>query len=263
MDGLGELGALVRRHRSDAGMSGAELARRAGASQPSVWRVESGRRLSDVAVVVGIARALALDSAIERELVDLARAAYGGSARPRVDSGVSMIAGQFGRYLAAAGIVRSFSYGAIPELLRTVDYAAAAGLRNARSGTAVSGVLADQSRSFLFVLTDSVLRTWPGEADMAEQLRQITVLATRPNVSLGVIPPGASLPCVPLHGFTVADEHAVYVETFTTELTFTNADDVAAYLGCFALFERAAVFGDAAHAAVARAADDFARLTQH
>lgn len=260
MDGLSELGALVRRHRSDAGLSGAELARRAGVSQPSVWRVESGRRLSDVAVVVRIARALALDSAVERELVDLARTAYGGSARPRVDSGVSMIAGQFGRYLATAGLVRSFSSGAIPELLRTGDYAAAAGLHYAPSGSAASGVLADESRSFLFVLTDSVLRTWPGDADMTEQLRQVAALARRPNVRLGVIPSGAPLPRVPLHGFTLADEHAVHVETFTTELTFTNADDVAAYVGCFALFERAAVYGDAAHAAVARAAEDFSRV---
>lgn len=117
MDGLGDLGALVRRHRSDAGLSGAELARRAGVSQPSVWRVESGRHLSDVAVVERIATALALDSAMEREL---ARAACGTSARPRVDSGVSMITGQFGRYLAAARLVRSFSSAAIPDLLRTL-----------------------------------------------------------------------------------------------------------------------------------------------
>jgi transcriptional regulator with XRE-family HTH domain len=89
MDGLGELGALVRRHRSDVGLSGAELARRAGVSQPSVWRVESGRRLSDVAVVEQIALALTLDPSVERELVELARDAYGASARPRVDSGVS------------------------------------------------------------------------------------------------------------------------------------------------------------------------------
>jgi transcriptional regulator with XRE-family HTH domain len=63
MEPLRELGALVRRSRSDAGLSGAELARRAGVPQPSVSRVEAGRRLEDVAVVERLVSALALDAA--------------------------------------------------------------------------------------------------------------------------------------------------------------------------------------------------------
>lgn len=262
MDGLGELGALVRQRRSDAGMSGAELARQAGVSQPSVWRVESGRRLSDVAVVERIAAGLALDSAMERELVELARAAYGASARPRVDSGVSMISGQFGRYLAATRLVRSFSSAAIPELLRTADYATAAGLRDATHGNAADDLLADESRSLVFVLTDAALRTWPGDADMGEQLSRVAALAERPNVSIGVIQSGRLLPRVPLHGFMIAGDDAVHVETFTAELTLTNPDDVAAYSGCFAEFEQAAEFGDAAMDAITRAAADFRHLTR-
>lgn len=262
MDGLGELGALVRRRRFDAELSGAELARRAGVSQPSVWRVESGRRLSDVAVVERIASALALDSAMERELVELARAAYGASARPRVDSGVSMITGQFGRYLAAARLVRSFSSAAIPELLRTASYSAAAGLRDVPSGSVADGLLTDESRSLVLVLTDAALRTWPGDADMGEQLSRVAALAERSNAGIGVIRPGTRLPRVPLHGFTIADDDAVHVETFTAELTLTNRDDVAAYAGCFAVFEQAAVFGEAAVDAITRAAADFARLTR-
>jgi transcriptional regulator with XRE-family HTH domain len=261
MDGLGELGALVRRRRSNAGLSGAELARRAGVSQPSVWRVESGRRLSHVAVVERIATALALDSAMERELVELARAAYGASARPRVDSGVSMITGQFSRYLMAARSVRSFSSGAIPELLRTAGYTWAADLRDTSSGGAADGLLADESRSLVFVLTDAALRTWPGDADMGEQLRRVAALVERSNVGIGVLLSGTRLPRLPLHGFTIADDEAVHVETFTAELTLTNPDDVAAYVGCFAVFEQAAVFGDAAADAIRRAAEDFARLT--
>jgi hypothetical protein len=226
-----------------------------------VWRVESGRRLSDVAVVERIARALALDSAVERELIELARAAYGASARPRIDSGVSMITGQFGRYLTGAKLVRSFSSASIPELLRTAEYAAAAMLREASPPDAAQAMLADDTRSFVFVLTDAALRTWPGDADMGQQLRQAATLARRQNVGIGVIPYGRRLPRVPLHGFTIADDDAVHVETFTAELTLTNADDVAAYAGCFAVFEQAAMFGDAAYAAIERAAEDFARLT--
>src|SRR6266702_5551120 len=122
MNGLRELGVLVKRHRSDAGLSGAELARRAGVSQPSVWRVESGRRLSVVAAVERLASALMLDASAERRLVELAHADYGASARPRVDSGVSMIAGQVGRYHQAARLVRSFSPAAVPERVGAEPY---------------------------------------------------------------------------------------------------------------------------------------------
>lgn len=45
--------------------------------------------------------------------------------------------------------------------------------------------------------------------------------------------------------------------------TLTNPDDVAAYLGCFDLFERAAAFRDAAREAVVRTANDFSYLNEH
>jgi transcriptional regulator with XRE-family HTH domain len=260
MDGLGELGALVRRHRSAAGLSGAELARRAGVSQPSVWRVESGRRLSDVAVVERLALALMLDAGAERQLVELAHAAYGASARPRVDSGVSMISGQVGRYLLGARLVRSFSSAAIPELLRTPEYAAAAGARGLGEGLDVARLLAGRERSFEFVVTEAALRTWPGTADLGAQLGRVLAVAGQPNVRFGVVASDAVMPRVPLHGFMVVDDRAVWVETFTAELTLTHPGDVAAYAGCFAEFGQGAVFGEAARAAVERAASGFARI---
>jgi transcriptional regulator with XRE-family HTH domain len=260
MDGLGELGALVRRHRSAAGLSGAELARRAGVSQPSLWRVESGRRLSDVAVVERLASALVLEEVAHRHLVEVARAAYGASARPRVDSGVSMIPGQVDRHLAAARLVRSFSSAAIPELLRTPEYAAAAGSRGLGAVVDVAGLLADRERSFEFVVTEAALRTWPGNADLGAQLGQVLTVAGQRNVRLGVLALDTVMPRAPLHGFMVLDDRAVWVETFMTELTLTHPGDVAAYAGCFAAFEQVAVFGEAARAVVERAAAEFARM---
>src|ERR1022692_451881 len=261
MDGLRELGALGKHYRSDAGLSGAELARRAGVPQPSVWRVESGRRLSDVTVVERLASALGLAAEAEERLADVARAAYGASARPRVDSGVSLIAGQFRRYLVDARMVRSFSSAAVPELLRTPEYAHAAGVCDVAGDSGfVPRLLAELERSFVFVVTEAALRTWPGGIDMAGQLGRVLALADRPNVRVGVI--GAGLvPRVPLHGFTVLDERAVWVETFTAELTLTHAGDVAAYAGCFARFEGSAVFGGPARAAIEHAVAEFSALS--
>jgi transcriptional regulator with XRE-family HTH domain len=50
-DRLRVVGREVRRLRLAAGLSGVELARRAGVPQPTVSRVETGRRVSDAEVV--------------------------------------------------------------------------------------------------------------------------------------------------------------------------------------------------------------------
>jgi hypothetical protein len=174
--------------------------------------------LSDVTTVERLASALMLDAGAERHLVELARAAYGTSARPRVDSGVSMIAGQLGRYLQGARMVRSWSSAAIPELLRTPEYAAAASA-DVLGGLDADGLLADAGRSFVFVVTEAALRTWPGTANMADQLGRVLTVAGRPNVRLGI--PSTAVPR-PLHGFMVLDERAVWLETFTSELILTH-----------------------------------------
>jgi transcriptional regulator with XRE-family HTH domain len=58
--GLHEIGQELRRLRLAAGLSGVELATRAGVPQPTVSRVETGRRVSDVEVVVRLFAALGL-----------------------------------------------------------------------------------------------------------------------------------------------------------------------------------------------------------
>jgi hypothetical protein len=56
-DRLPEIGGELRRLRLGAGLSGVELARRAGVAQATVSRVETGRRVSDAGVVSRLAPA--------------------------------------------------------------------------------------------------------------------------------------------------------------------------------------------------------------
>jgi hypothetical protein len=65
---------------------------------------------------------------------------------------------------------------------------------------------------------------------------------------------------VPLHDFTIFDDGAVWVETFTTELTLTHAADIGVYAEAFAAFERTATYGSGARAIVSGAAADIARI---
>jgi transcriptional regulator with XRE-family HTH domain len=261
VDGLRELGALVRRFRVEAGLSGSELARRAGVPQPSVSRVEAGQRLSDPRIVVRLADALSLDAGPAGQLMALADRAYAVPARQRVDAGVSMVAGQLYRHISAVRLVRSYSCARVPALLRTAEYVSAAGgAATAGEWVRLAGLVQDASRSFVFVVAEGALRTWPDQVPMAAQLARVVALSEWPNVRLGVLPWGAVLPRVPLHDFTVAGDRAVWLETFTAEITLTRADDVAAYAQAFVAFESAAVFGDQARALIAGIAADLARI---
>jgi hypothetical protein len=160
-------------------------------------------------------------------------------------------------------LVRSYSSARVPALLRTAEYVSAAG------GPAAAGewvrladLVEDQSRSFVFVVAEGALRTWPDRVPMAAQLARVAALSERPNVRLGVLPWAAVLPQVPLHDFMVAGDRAVWLEMFTAEITLTRAEDLAAYAQVFAVFESAAVFGDQARDVIAGIAADLARIRQ-
>lgn len=263
MDGLGELGELVRRYRSDAGLSGAELARRAGVPQPSVSRVEAGRRLADVAIVERLVSSLDLSADTAGLLLERARHVYSMPLPARADAGVSVIPGQFLRYAAAARVVRSFASAMVPALLRTSDYyRAARGDNAAGDWQALIALLDDQSRSFEFVVTEGSLRTWPESVLLTGQLDRVRALAGRPNVRLGVVPWSVALPRMALCDFTIFDDRAAWAETFAAELTVTRADDIAACRAAFELIGGVAVYGDQAHGVIERLRADSVRIAR-
>ena len=259
MDGLSELGATVRRLRTEAGMSGAELARRAGVPQPSVSRLEAGRRLADVTVADRLVSALELDRDASRDLATLAHDAYAAPLSRRAGAGVSIVAGQLRRRAIGCDLVRSFSCAMVPPLLRTRDYAATAAADRTDAVGDVSGLVEDPSRSFAFVVTEGALRTWPGDVSMKDQLARVAALSQRSNIRLGVLPWQAMLPRAPLCDFTIVDDEAVWVETFAAEFTLTGASHVAAFTEAFGAFEAAAVFGDDARALISAIVADFER----
>ncbi|WP_067806513.1 Scr1 family TA system antitoxin-like transcriptional regulator [Actinomadura formosensis] len=251
---LVEIGRELRRLRTAAGLSGVGLAARAGVPQPTVSRVEMGRRVSDPSVVVRLFGVLDVEPAQVERLVGLVREAYAETVR-RVDAGVSFRAGSGVELARGARVVRGFEAGVVPRLLWTAEYATATGV----TVDEVS-VLEDEGRRFVFVVAEAVLRTWPGSgACMEGQLARLVEVSGWANVRLGVVP-RAGMPRVPLHGFTVYDDAAVSVETFTRELTLTDADEVRAYVETFERFERAAVFGDEARGLVERAARDLRKV---
>lgn len=256
-----QLGEALRRERRSAGLSGPAVARLAGVSQPTVSRIETGRAVADADVVVRVVNALDLEEAASGELLKLVERAYGGEARRRIDAGVSMRRSSAVEHLSSANEVRSFQSAAVPRLLRTAEYAKAAQALTAGESETADGGLMEGSRRFVFVITESALRTWPDSPGlMAAQLDRIAEADRRRNVRVGVVPWSAAVPSVPLHGFTLYDDRAVTVETFTRELTLTDPADVSAHREIFDAFEAAAVFGKDMRDVLAAISADYREL---
>lgn len=257
-DRLVELGGELRRLRTAAGLSGVRLASLAGVPQATVSRVETGSRVAGPEVVIGLFAALGLAAGERDRLAELARAAYAETAPRRVDAGVSFQPGARVRLEREARAVRSFESVIVPALLRTTEYREAAGFPVDADAAGLAALPDNGGRLFTFVLSESVLRTWPGSGEcMPGQFAHLLAVVDRPGVRLGVLPaaltstPGRAV--LPVHGFTLYDDSAVSVETFTRELTLTAERDARIYREVFAALERSAVFGQEAREMVRHA----------
>jgi transcriptional regulator with XRE-family HTH domain len=250
------LGARLRVLRAESGLTGAVLAQRAGVGQPTVSKVETGRMVPSLDVLDRLSGALGVDESARRELRDLLTAVVaatdsGSAADDTTATGLAV-----DEEVRSARLVRSFQCVVLPAVLQSAEYArhvfeSAARATPEAVGRAVAArverqsVLYEPGRESVFVLTEAVLRTWPGSpALMLAQLDRLLAVESLSTVRLGVIPWRRPVPVLPRHGFTLCDQRAVVVETFDSERVSTDAAELAAYQESFARFERAAVFGD-------------------
>ncbi|NBM16729.1 helix-turn-helix transcriptional regulator [Streptomyces sp. GC420] len=248
---LKALGARLRVLRADAGVTGAVLAQRAGVGQPTVSKVENGRMVPSLDVLDRLSRALGVDEVTRDEVRELLAAVEAaadsdgdGSAGATLDEAIR-----------GARLVRSFQCIVLPAMLQSAEYArhvfeSAPRVDVEAVGRAVAArverqsVLYEPGRESVFVLTEAVLRTWPGTpALMLAQLDRLLAVESLSTVRLGVIPWDRPVPLMPRHGFTLCDRRAVVVEAFRGERVSVEPDDLAAYEEQFARFEGAAVFG--------------------
>ncbi|MGH3755522.1 MAG: helix-turn-helix domain-containing protein [Pseudonocardiaceae bacterium] len=79
-----ELAATLRRLRRDAGLSGIEAARRAGLSQPTVSRLETGRRAPTVKEVTALCKAYRAPAEVRAALQATARDLQEGITSARI-----------------------------------------------------------------------------------------------------------------------------------------------------------------------------------
>ncbi|WP_231158332.1 helix-turn-helix transcriptional regulator [Streptomyces sp. CNZ748] len=250
------LGARLRELRAEAGLTGAVLAQRAGVGQPTVSKVETGRMVPSADVLDRLSRALGLDESTAGGVRELLAAVEAASDSDQLAGGVTPVGMTVDEEVRSAQLVRSFQCVVLPAMLQSAEYArhvfASAPTATAEEvGRAVAArverqsVLYEPGRESVFVLTEAVLRTWPGTpALMLAQLDRLLAVESLSTVRLGVIPWRRPVPVLPRHGFTLCDRRAVVVETFNSERVSGDVDEVASYEETFGRFEQAAVFGD-------------------
>lgn len=250
------VGAVLAQMRRQQKMTGSELARIVGISQPTMSRLERGKTLPDPEVVAAIARALgaaddkirALSERAERahdQMTDWRPASFGLDDRQR----------SVADWESATAEIYDFQPAVLAGLLQTSTYARAALLSfqhlvqpdsdEAATLAAVTAriqrqeVLADEKKTFRFIITESVLqnRMCPA-AEMIGQISHLRELLLRhANVVLGIIPEGTTMPIPPLHGFTLFGDSLVVIDVYNTGLISRGRSDVRQYRQVFDLFD--------------------------
>ncbi|GGW83667.1 XRE family transcriptional regulator [Streptomyces galilaeus] len=248
------LGVRLRGLRTGAGLTGAVLAERAGVGQPTVSKVENGRMVPSADVLDRLSNALGLDESTAREMRDLLVAVMAAPETAKA-SGEVPAGTTLDEAVRSARLVRSFQCVVLPAMLQSAEYArrvfdSAPHVTPEAVGRAVAARVERQSllyepgRESVFVLTEGVLRTWPGgPALMLAQFDRLLAVESLSTVRLGVIPWRRPVPVIPRHGFTLCDSHAVVVESFRGERVLDDSAEVTAYEETFRRFEGAAIFG--------------------
>jgi len=255
-----EFADRLREVRAAAGFgTGKDFAERLGWQPSKVSRIENGRTLpsdADVADWLRAADVPAADAHLVRdELRDirLARDRWrvqlrdGHAERQRQEAAVER---------EVARIV-SVEFFVVPGLVQVADYARhlfaqAAGMHETPSDldSALAerirrqAVLYDSAKTVEILVGESALR-YPicPPVIMRAQADRLAALLDLRHVRIGVVPLDVELPTITMHGYTILDD-TVIVEVNHTELTVTDADDVALYERITADLWRAALEGD-------------------
>jgi len=241
---LARLGAELRRIREDAGLSGSEVAREIGWSQPKLSRLETGRFGASLSEVAALLDYYAVPEEVRAEL--LAQTAR----RDGLEGAWVVRAGGPRRRQAEVGTIesrvqrlRQYQATTVPGLLQTPRYARAVatamGFDNApaiasRRDGRQQAFHAREDVRYEVVLDERALLRWPGDQSvMVEQLERLVRLEL-PWLDLRVLPVGGGASAIGMGGFLVYEfaedrPSVVLVESQTADLYLSDDRDVTAY----------------------------------
>jgi transcriptional regulator with XRE-family HTH domain len=252
------VGAELRRLREAAGLSGEQVARALGWSQPKVSRIEMGRHAF---TVKDVAQLLDLYGVAEE---DVRAELLGATAEDTGETAWIVRAGAYPRRQAAMAAlesvtkrIRQYQPVVVPGLLQTRDYAwhaaKAVGVSDpdaiAEARMRRQEVLARRGGPRYEVVLDA--RVLLPRSDLVELLRaqaaSLAERAARPRTDIRVIPIGGPSPLFPSTGFAMYEFRAaespavVWVESLAGDTYFSAPDDVHLYTAAFEEMRRSAL----------------------
>ncbi|WP_051161639.1 helix-turn-helix domain-containing protein [Nocardia brevicatena] len=261
------VGERLRGLRQSAGLSGSELARRAGWHQTRVPKIEYGKTKPSV---VDIQVWCSLTGA-ESEIPDLIatlqniEAAY-HEWRRTLSGGTRQKQHEILRLMQQSKVMRVYQPTLIPGLLQTAEYAAAILRRSIKfhqipddldEGVAMrldrQQILYRGDRRFHILMGEPALyNNVGGPSVMAGQLDRLLAAMGLPRVNFGIVPLNAELP-MQLTNFVMFDERRVTVEAITAELTITQPREIKVYHRTFDILAGQSVTGEKARELIRRA----------
>ncbi|MFA1550758.1 helix-turn-helix domain-containing protein [Actinomadura chokoriensis] len=248
----------LREIRSEAGLTAKALAAGAGWDRTKVSHIEHARRSPSAEDIRTWCRVCGVDDQAG-DLVALLRTAEGMWVewRRMERAGLKRAQESVLPLFERTRVFRSYSSWLLPGLLQTEDYTRAV-LRAVRrrrgliddveAAIAVrmerKQLLQRPGRTFAFLIEESVLRTGVGGMDvMRDQLVHLAEAASRPSVSLGIVPMRPDREIRPVEDFWIYDGEQVSVELVSGYLTIINPREIAMYGQVFGSLADKAVHG--------------------
>jgi transcriptional regulator with XRE-family HTH domain len=262
------LGTRLRELRTEAGLTGRQLASSLGWLPSKVSKLENGKQTPSLADLDAWARGVGNpESAAElrgrlrgfETRYRSWRRQLASGHRARQEAGIVE--------LAQTRVMRGVEFGVIPGIFQTAEYARAVLTRYVElRGTprdiepAVSArmkrqeALYEPGRQFHALIWEGALRVLICRPDvLVGQLDRLTGLLGMGTVSLGVIPFEAPLKIAPGDGFWIYDDRLVISETWNAEIWLDDATDVALFTRIWDTLNDSAFYGPQAHRLIARA----------
>ncbi|MFI8391569.1 helix-turn-helix domain-containing protein [Streptomyces sp. NPDC085540] len=262
------LGARLRELRTEAHLTHRELATRLGWAHSKISKLETGKQTASIADLVSWAETTGFSDALPELKNHLRRLeTHYRSWRRQLAGGHKAVQDAALAEEQRAQVIRVYETSVIPGIFQTADYARhlfthSAQLRRSprdvedavRARMRRQEVLYQRGQKYRVIIWEAALYAVIGSPEvMLGQLDRLAGIIGLDTVALGVLPFSASLDLTPKHGFWIHDERNVIVETLSAEIELKEPEDVALYLRLWDYYDRAAVYGHAAHRAIARA----------
>ncbi|MFD3550077.1 helix-turn-helix domain-containing protein [Streptomyces sp. NPDC058655] len=267
-----DLGRSLRELRVASGKQAKVVARSAAMSPSKLSKIENGALAPSVLDVERVLTALEISKEVKEQLTEVARQVATEATAWRIyrRTGLHKHQEEIQAIEAQTSLLRVFQPSCIPGLLQTPEY-----VRGVQQGSELTDdalekmigarlrrqeVLYDRSRTFEFLITESVIRWKLIPAPMmAAQLDKLITMSRMSNIRIGIVPLSAAMPGLPTSSFVVFDGRFVIVEIPHAEITTSEMRDIELYVDKFQMFDRVALSGEDMWDLVAGIRDDFLR----